>query len=208
MTEAEWLAAGNPRWVLEQVRAAGGASDRKLRLFACACCREPSVFRFWDAPDEAAVAAAERFAEGQADLAQLQRARQRATRMGPAWCCAERAAGAAGAWVDCADPGRGGGPERRTLFAALLRDVFPRPSRRAAIDPAWLRWGGGTVAGLARAAYEEPLAHGRLDPVRLAVLADALEEADCSDAELLSHLRGGGPHVRGCWPVDALLGRQ
>jgi hypothetical protein len=49
---------------------------------------------------------------------------------------------------------------------------------------------------------------GRLDPTRLAVLADALEEAGCADAELLGHLRGPGLHVRGCWAVDSLLGRQ
>jgi hypothetical protein len=43
---------------------------------------------------------------------------------------------------------------------------------------------------------------------RLAVLADALEEAGCADADILSHLRGPGPHVRGCWVVDLLLGKE
>jgi hypothetical protein len=43
--------------------------------------------------------------------------------------------------------------------------------------------------------------------VGLPVLADALEEAGCSEAELLGHLRGLGPHVRGCWAVDLLLGK-
>jgi hypothetical protein len=46
-----------------------------------------------------------------------------------------------------------------------------------------------------------------LDTVRLAVLADALEEAGCADPDLLGHLRGPGPHVRGCWAVDLLLGK-
>ena len=46
-----------------------------------------------------------------------------------------------------------------------------------------------------------------LDAGRLAVLADMLEEAGCSDADLLNHLRGPGPHVRGCWVLDLLLGR-
>jgi hypothetical protein len=41
-----------------------------------------------------------------------------------------------------------------------------------------------------------------------AILADALEEAGCTDAAILSHLRGPGPHVRGCWVVDLLLGKE
>jgi hypothetical protein len=47
---------------------------------------------------------------------------------------------------------------------------------------------------------------GRLDPLRLSVLADCLEEAG-ADAVLVAHLRGPGRHVRGCWAVDAVLGR-
>jgi hypothetical protein len=38
-------------------------------------------------------------------------------------------------------------------------------------------------------------------------LGDALEEAGCSDEEILAHLRGPGPHVRGCWVVDLLLNK-
>ena len=60
---------------------------------------------------------------------------------------------------------------------------------------------------LARAAYEErELPSGHLDRARLAVLADALEEAG-ADAELVEHLRGPGPHWRGCFVLDFLLGR-
>jgi len=65
------------------------------------------------------------------------------------------------------------------------------------------------VTALATAAYEErDLPAGTLDPDRLAVLADALEAADCDNADLLPHLRGPGPHVRGCWVIDALLGKS
>jgi hypothetical protein len=39
-------------------------------------------------------------------------------------------------------------------------------------------------------------------------LADALEEAGCADADLLGHLRGPGPHARGCWAVDLLLEKE
>jgi hypothetical protein len=39
----------------------------------------------------------------------------------------------------------------------------------------------------------------------LPVLADALEEAGCSDAVILDHLRDGGPHARGCFALDSCL---
>jgi hypothetical protein len=72
-----------------------------------------------------------------------------------------------------------------------------------------LTWDGGVVVRLARAAYEErDLPDGTLDNDRLAVLADALEEAGCGDARILGHLRGGGEHCRGCFAVDLLLGKR
>src|SRR5262245_56387085 len=90
----------------------------------------------------------------------------------------------------------------------LVREIFGNPFCPAVVDPAWLTWNSGTVARLAQAAYEErELPAGRLDAARLAVLADALEEASCADPSLLEHIRGPGPHVRGCWAVDALLGK-
>jgi hypothetical protein len=52
---------------------------------------------------------------------------------------------------------------------------------------------------------EPPGPPGEMDPVHLAVLADALEEAGFADPEMLAHLRGPGPHERGCWAVDAVL---
>jgi hypothetical protein len=42
----------------------------------------------------------------------------------------------------------------------------------------------------------------------LPILADAVEEAGCSDEALLGHLRGPDPHVRGCWAVDLILGKE
>ena len=69
--------------------------------------------------------------------------------------------------------------------------------------------GQNRQAGLAEAAYDRRhLPSGELDPARLAVLADALEEAGCTDPDLLDHLRGPGPHYRGCWVIDLLLGKQ
>ena len=65
------------------------------------------------------------------------------------------------------------------------------------------------MVALARVAYDQrELPSGTLDVARLAVLADALEEAGCTDADLLGHLRGPGPHARGCWAVDLLLGKS
>jgi hypothetical protein len=89
----------------------------------------------------------------------------------------------------------------------LFRDLFgPLPFRSVILSPAWLT---PTVVSLAQAAYEQQdLPSGHLDPARLAVLADALEEAGCTEVAILDHLRGPGPHVRGCWPVDLLTGRK
>jgi hypothetical protein len=86
---------------------------------------------------------------------------------------------------------------------ALVRDIFRSPFRRARLDPAQRT---PTVVSLARAAYDERhLPSGELEPHRLAVLADALEEAGAQD-EVVAHLRSPGPHVRGCWAIDAVLG--
>jgi hypothetical protein len=96
-------------------------------------------------------------------------------------------------------------PSEPPVQAALLRDIFGNPFRPVSIHPAWI---SPTVTTLATAAYEErALPAGELDPARLSVLADALEEAG-ADASLLAHLRGPGPHVRGCWVVDLLTGRE
>jgi hypothetical protein len=93
--------------------------------------------------------------------------------------------------------------------ASLLRDIFGNPFRPPAVDPTWLSWNGGILKQLAWAAYEErELPGGTLDVARLAVLADALTDAGCTDTDLLEHLRGPGPHVRSCWPVDLLTRRQ
>ncbi len=90
----------------------------------------------------------------------------------------------------------------------LVRDIFDPFGGPRGTDPAWLAWNGRAVERLARAAYEERrLPAGTLDPSRLALLADALEDAGCADADLLGHLRGPGPHVRGCWGLDLLLGK-
>jgi hypothetical protein len=70
--------------------------------------------------------------------------------------------------------------------------------RRVTAEASWLAWDGGTVAKLAQGIYD-----GRAFD-RLPIHADALEEAGCADADLLGHLRGPGPHVRGGWATVRL----
>jgi hypothetical protein len=95
--------------------------------------------------------------------------------------------------------------------AVLLRDLFgPFPFRPVTLAPDLLRWREGLLVRLAEAAYgQRSLPDGLLEPARLAVLADALEEAGCGDQEVLAHLREPGRvHVRGCHIVDLLLGKS
>jgi hypothetical protein len=93
----------------------------------------------------------------------------------------------------------------------LVRDLFgPVPFRPLpVIHRHWLTWKGGTVKLLAESIYEErSLPSGRLDNNQLAVLADALEDAGCTDLSLLGHLRDPSPHYRGAWGIDLLLGKE
>jgi hypothetical protein len=94
----------------------------------------------------------------------------------------------------------------------LLRDIVgnpfqPLPPRRGKRawehqKRLWLAWNNGTVPKVAQAIYDER------DFDRMPILADALEEGGCSEADILAHLRSPGPHVRGCWVVDLLLGKE
>jgi hypothetical protein len=70
------------------------------------------------------------------------------------------------------------------------------------ILPAWLTWNGETALRLAESIYEERAFE------RLPILADALEEAGCTETALLEHCRARGGHIRGCWAVDLLLGKN
>jgi hypothetical protein len=122
----------------------------------------------------------------------------------------------AGALADAAVGGdrTADGLERyRRAKAAAMRDLLPLlldvagdPSCPVAVRHAWRT---PDVTALAEAAYaERVMPAGELDRARLAVLADALEEAGCDEGRLLLHLRSAGPHVRGCWAVDAILDRE
>jgi hypothetical protein len=235
--------------MLEHLRAK--ASDRKLRLFGCACCR-----RIWylltDERSQRAVEVAEAFAEGRARKEVLEAARIEARAAGRlaagrsypssyqrkvAQMAAEAAAdltskkvskvvgtlaGKAAAAVaeEAGLEGARRGIQAHARAAklssesgsqrALLIECFgPLPFRSVAVDPTWLAWNGGTVPALAEAVYDDRARPaGTLDGERLAVLADALEEAGCTDADLLDHCRHPGVHVRGCWLLDRLLAKE
>jgi hypothetical protein len=82
--------------------------------------------------------------------------------------------------------------------ANLLRDIFGNPFRPATLDPAWRT---PTVVALAGQMYESR------DFTAMPILADALQDAGCDNEDVLDHCRGPGPHVRGCWVVDLVLGK-
>src|SRR5262249_32691175 len=86
--------------------------------------------------------------------------------------------------------------------AQLLRDLFGNPFRSIHIAPAWLAWNDGTVRRIAQAIYDERAFD------RMPVLADALEDAGCTERAILAHCRQPGEHVRGCWVVDLILGKE
>jgi hypothetical protein len=208
MTEAEWLESGDPAAMLRFV--SGRLSDRKLRLFACACCR-----RFWHLLScplaRPAVEAAESYADGVLSYRQLADvACGRWSEIKPvAGVSADKilqavqaaAAVSRGSRQDALESFRCIQPvdEDRKGQANLLRDLAGNPYRTMLADPSWLAWNGGMVVKFAQAIYAERSFQD------LPILADALEEAGCGDAVLLEHCRTLGAHAKGCWAVDLLL---
>jgi hypothetical protein len=224
-TEREWLASKDPQPMLYFLRNKG--SDRKLRLFACACSR-----RIWELFEDPrcfrAIEVAEQFADGLATNAE----RKAAFSAIPGRSFIQ---GQTELLLDAGrQPAKSKGidaamhsfwtatgclifettanlikTERTTnaLFAGFLRDVFGNPFHLLPLIPR--KWRTPAVLARATAGYDNRiLPAGTLDRDRLAVLADALEEAGCTDADILNHLRGPGPHVRGCHVIDALIDKS
>jgi hypothetical protein len=211
MTEVEWLACTDPRPMLEFLR--GRTSDRKLRLFACAYCRV--VRGTWRLGPGPAVAVAERYVDGLATDQDLAAERRGVPfpDLYSEWVVAPSAYD--GAWqpVDWLTSARDLmkiDPDALRHFpipaddvvkrsVLLLRDIVGNPFHPVSLDPAWQT---PTVLALAQAIYDERAFD------RLPILADALEDAGCDDADILNHCREPGEHVRGCWVVELLLGRE
>jgi hypothetical protein len=177
----------------------GKASDRKLRLF-CLAVWNLCPGAGWPGPEHKAqnYAEAAAFIDGELSREEIRRRGSNVSwdiyRQSPAKTARIRAVSPAPEYTP------------KGLFAAdkaaMLRCLFGNPFRPATIDSAWLSADSSSVPRLARAIYyDRAFEH-------LAVLADALEEAGCTDAELLGHLRQPGPHVRGCWALDLLLGHE
>jgi hypothetical protein len=203
MMESEWLASNDPDAMLEHIT--GWTSERKLRLFACACCR-----RIWALLKTEqlrhAVETSERYADGRALLKELKAARDAVWQRSGEGLAAYTATHPRGAQtlkgLRAAASAAGGYLAERAGQADLLRDVTGNPFRTIEMNPAWLAWNGGTVRSMAQAIYDERTFE------QLPILADALEEAGCDDAEILHHCRKPGVHVRGCWVLDLLLGKE
>jgi hypothetical protein len=228
MTQAEWIDCANPEPMLEFIR--DKVSSRTLRLFAVACCR--SIWPLLgDERSRLAVDAAEQYANGELSAHEREKAHRDAgdafqAAKSPACrdacaprtpeCAAARAAllclmpdpleAAAAASYQAANAARRvQGCDFLVDFAqvrlrqvGLLRELLGNPFRPVAFDA---KWRTATAIALADGIYEERAFD------RLPILGDALEEAGCDDADILTHCQSDGAHVRGCWVVDLVLGK-
>ena len=226
MDETTWLAEVHPQEILRM--RAFADEDRKRRLFECACCR-----RVWHLlPDERsrrAVVAAEEFLDGLIDTAAREMAanmacdveeEERQRELGgerywpleglplPYSAAAYNVAIPMGWWggAPAFEPPssiiREASSDAATEVIAqsiLLRDIFGNPFRPVVLEPAWLT---EAVVGIARGIYEDRAFE------RMPILADALQDAGCENADILTHCREPGVHVRGCWVVDLVLGKE
>ena len=221
MNEKEWLAATDvwPMFDLLHNRA----SDRKLRLFAVACCR--SICHFLeDKRSQVAVESSEACADGLTTKCQLKQSHTEA-----GWFATNEfedsptklienpshASAVAAYWV-AHDPlyhhglratlhwvgiAQGLAPAEESgrfpSAVGLLRDIFP--FHPATFNPSWLT---STVLSLTAGIYQEKAFD------RMPILADALQDAGCENEEILNHCRQQGEHVKGCWCVDLILDKK
>jgi hypothetical protein len=214
VTEAEWLSATRACSLLHAAREL--SSERKYHLFACACARH--LFPTCTHPDlSRGIEVAEQLADGTASRADLDRARDIFGSMtfvgdyeargivGENMCLAalvreslkpQAHRSRVIAWLSDYEADT---PENPQCGLPELRDIFGNPFRPAPFSPAWRT---GTAVSLAGQMYEAR------DFSAMPILADALQDAGCDSEDLLDHYRGPGPHVRGCWVVDLVLGKE
>jgi hypothetical protein len=229
MTEEEWRLCSEPDPMLAVVRSKG--TDRKFRLFAAACCRD-HWHLLTDERSRTAVDMAERFANDEITAGELERA---ATAAAEAVRPTQNAFGLVPAAAETATqrvhfapdtPFDGPGPLQWYYFtpywevvstsiwwlegmepepikvqhAAHLRDIFGNPFRPLTFNPAWRT---DTAVTLARTMYESR------EFSAMPILADALQDAGCDSDDILTHCRDTNQvHVRGCWVVDLVLGKE
>jgi hypothetical protein len=213
MTEAEWLACADPVAMLDSMDRK--ISDRKTRLFACACCRHFSNLAVNEQFVQA-IETAEQFADGLTSKAAMKRARQsvRAIRhslpdksdlqwWAALWLAevtnSENAYGQVAHEIKRFIAEGMLSVEYAPLGADLIRCIIGNPFRPVRMEPSWTT---PDVVALVRTLY----ASRNIE--QLPMLADALENAGCCNRDILSHCRQPGLHVRGCWAVDLVLGRK
>jgi hypothetical protein len=204
--DAQWRICQSPWLMLDSLQCR--VSDRKLRLYAVACCRRlPHVLA--DERCRSAVEVAERYADGRAEGAELATAEdatkdatnRQGTDSPAAWAVTANAGEAARmaalfASVD-SDAGR---EEEAVAQAALLRCILGNHFHPVTFSPSWRTH---TVLSLARQMYESR------DFSAMPILADALQDDGCDNEDVLPHCRDTSlTHVRGCWVMDELLGNS
>ena len=188
MTEAEWDAGADP-WPLDHM--GHQASQRRVWLLFCGVLRMLGK----RAPRHLSrlIDSIERYADGGMDEARLKQV-----------CAPIMDIRPTDPWSTYNDLKRIQARKKRNrrLLVAAHRDILAMPMRPVALPPAWLAWNDGAIRKLAQSIYDARAFD------RLPLLADALEDAGCTDADILSHCRTPGEHVRGCWVVDLLLGKS
>lgn len=213
MTEAEWLKFDTPKQMLEFVQHLVG--PRKTRLLACACYRRFDA-NIVDDRSREFVSLVERYADAFVTDAELDRGyfaacdatREHQDELSDTVeslysVCAESAYVIHGVNAErtaklVAHLSPHGFDIERLHQADLLRCIVGNPFLPVAFDPAWRT---ETAVALATGIYAERAFD------RLPILADALEDAGCDQPDVLAHCRGPGPHARGCWVVDGVLGK-
>jgi len=206
MTEAQWLKSVEPFDMLGYLD--GKSTDRKLRLFQAACCR-----RVWKLlPKKVcrdAVLIAEKYADGEVGDKERRAAHALIVGFRPNGALAEKVRGLAATLAHAArkaaksqerDPWTKVHKAEQRITAHLIRCIFGNPFRPVTIDQTWKT---DTVLSLAKHMYESR------DFGAMPILADALQDAGCDNDDVLSHCRDAKQvHVRGCWAVDLVLGKE
>src|SRR5262245_16186647 len=229
MTEHEWTSSVDPSAMERFLRHR--TSARKARLYACACCRhvwelvldsrrrlpQEQLRQAWteaefmdEATSRHAVEVAEAYADGRSTEEQLRQAWHDAD-----WAAMPYGYDVLNMALDASNPSLElNGDIAATAandaldksldpYCEFLRCIYGNPFHRLPSLPATvLVWNDRAVVKLAQAIYDK----GRFED--LPILADRLLDAGCDDGEVLAHCRGPGPHVRGCWVVDLILGKS
>jgi hypothetical protein len=212
MTEAEWMTCNEPIPMLEMLK--GQTSERKMRLATCAFCshmKDAIKDKFF----HAAFNAAEQYADGLVDWEVLRelgshidhfaRTRdflQTTAMVLPVYLLIRDVDLGYAAWGSAMSAWNHPVADRQGVVAlnvAFLRDIFGNPFHPITFSPSWHT---DTALSLARQMYDSR------DFSAMPILADALQDAGCDNEDILSHCRGGWPHVRGCWVVDLVFGKE